>query len=305
MAETIRIGIVGCDTSHVTAFTKLLHDQSDPHHVAGATVVAAYPSFSDDMEKSKSRVEGFKKELQEKWQVKMCDSIGELVEQVDAILLESVDGRRHLPELRQIVPAGKPVFIDKPFAASLADAKEMVRLLTSSGVPAWSSSSLRYEPNLEAFLAAESHGKVVGADTYGPAALDPTNPGWYWYGIHAVEMLYRILGPGCAEVRCYSTDGCDVAIGQWADGRVGVVRGIRQGHSDFGATIYCENAIGTTTRNRDIALYAPLIQKIMEFFRTGVAPVPLEETLEIMAFIEAALESSKADGKPAKIDTSV
>jgi len=305
MGDRIRVGIIGCDTSHVTAFTKLMHDESDPDHVPGCQVVAAYPSYSPDIQSSATRVEGFTNELKEKFGVKICESIRQVLDEADAILLESVDGRRHLPELKQIIDAGKPIFIDKPFAASLADAKEMVRLLKEKNVPAWSSSSLRYERNLERALSDSDLGQVHGADTHGPATLEPTNPGLYWYGIHAVEMLYRILGPGCRTVWCISNDAYDIAVGHWSDGRVGMVRGIRAGKAEFGAVIYADSGTRLIQRDTSAALYAPLVRRIVEFFRTKQPPVPLEETLEIMAFIEAALASSRANGRAVEVDASI
>lgn len=301
MNSNIRIGIVGADTSHVTAFTKLLNDTSDPAHVPGGTVVACYPSLSPDWDKSFSRVEGFKKDLQEKYNVRLVESIKDLVKGVDAVMLESVDGRRHLAELKEVVKAKVPVYIDKPFAASLKDAKAMVKLLQNRNIPAWSSSSLRFEANLEKWLA-EPHGQIAGADTYGPAAIEAQQPGWYWYGIHAVEELYRIMGPGCKKVRCASSEKADVATGEWADGRVGVVRGNRHGQGEFGAVIYCDNAIVHIPRDKEIPLYAALIRNIMQFFQTKQAPVPLTETLEIMAFIEAANKSGATGGKAIELN---
>jgi hypothetical protein len=302
MNGDIRIGIIGADTSHVTAFTKLINDASDPAHVGGGKVVACVPTQSLDWDKSFSRVEGFKKELQEKHNVQLLESIPEMLKQVDAVLLESVDGRRHLAELKPVVQAKLPVYIDKPFAASLKDAKTMVKLLQKKNIPAWSTSALRFEVNLETWLAAP-HGKITGATTWGPAAIEAAQPGWFWYGIHAVEELYRILGPGCKRVRCAGSAQGDVATGEWSDGRIGVVRGTRAGQGEFGAVIHCEDAIACVPRDKEVPLYAALVRNIMKFFQTRQAPVPLTETLEIMAFIEAANKSAATNGRPVELNT--
>ena len=302
MNGEIRIGIIGADTSHVTAFTKLINDASDPAHVPGGKVVACVPTQSPDWDKSFSRVEGFKKDLQEKYNVQLVESIPAMLKQVDAVLLESVDGRRHLAELKEVVKAKCPVYIDKPFAASLKDAKAMVKLLQKKNIPAWSTSALRFEVNLEKWLA-EPHGKIMGATTWGPAAIEAQQPGWYWYGIHAVEELYRILGPGCTKVRCASSAQGDVATGEWSDGRIGVVRGTRAGQGEFGAVIHCDDQIALIPRNKEVPLYAALVRNIMQFFQTKQAPVPLSETLEIMAFIEAANKSAATNGRPVELNT--
>src|SRR5262252_3372989 len=90
--QEIKVGMIGLDTSHVTAFTKLLNDKSDPNHVPGARVVAAFKGGSPDVESSYTRIDRFTAELKDKWGVEIVDSIEELCKKVDAVLLESVDG---------------------------------------------------------------------------------------------------------------------------------------------------------------------------------------------------------------------
>ncbi len=301
MANTLRIGIIGCDTSHVTAFTKLLHDESDPHHVPGGRVVAAYPSFSEDVPSSKDRVGGFTDELKTKWGVKICNTIEQVVADVDAVLLESVDGRRHLAELQPVVEAGKPVFVDKPFATTLADARQMVRMLNEATIPCFSSSSLRFDLNLQAVLDDPARGEILGCDAFGPAPLDPSSPGLFWYGIHAVEMLYALMGAGCSSVQCTSSEGYDLVVGRWGD-RIGTVRGIRTGKSTYGATVFCADAVRQFTHSTEVPFYALLLRQVLALFRTGKPPVSLSETLEMVAFMEAALESSQDGGRAVALD---
>ncbi|MBN1491737.1 MAG: Gfo/Idh/MocA family oxidoreductase, partial [Phycisphaerae bacterium] len=182
MPEPIRAGIIGCDTSHCTTFAKLFHDEKGKDHVPGVRIVAAYPSFSKDIASSADRVEGFTKQLETDFGVKITKSIDELVGQCDAFLIESVDGRRHRPELEAVAKAGKPVFVDKPFAASLVDAKAMVELARQAKIPCFSASSLRFNDAFQDFVKDSKHGKVFGCDAHSPAHLEPTNPGFYWYG---------------------------------------------------------------------------------------------------------------------------
>jgi predicted dehydrogenase len=203
--QEIKIGMIGLDTSHVTAFAKLLNDKSDPNHVPGARVVAAFKGGSPDVESSRARVDRFTAELKDKWGVEIVGSIEELCKKVDAALLESVDGRPHLNQVRPVFAAKKRVFIDKPFAASYADAREIVRLSRESGTPFFSSSSLRFADDLQAMKRDEKLGALIGAFTYGPAPTEPHHPDLFWYGIHAVEMLYTLMGPGCESTRTAST----------------------------------------------------------------------------------------------------
>jgi hypothetical protein len=293
----IRVGIIGTDTSHVTAFTKLLNDKSDPDHVPGARVVAAFKGGSPDVEESRTRIDRFAAELKDKWGVEFVDSIEKLCERVDAVLLESVDGRRHLNEVRPVFKAKKRVFIDKPFTASYADAREIVRLARESGVPFFSSSSLRFLAEVRAIAQSDKHGGIAGAFTFGPENLEPHHPDLFWYGIHAVEMLYTLLGPGCEKVTRVKTNSGDTVVGTWKDGRIGTMRGLIQGKQDYGAVAFGMNAVlATPVPIRSD--YRNLVVEIVKFFRTGVPPIPPDETLEIMAFMEAAELSKARSGAP-------
>ena len=290
-AAQIRVGIVGLDTSHVVAFTKILNDPKNPDHVPGAKVVAAYPGGSQDIASSRDRLAGYTKQLREEFGVEIVDSIETLCQKVDAVLLESVDGRTHLEQVKPIFAARKRVFIDKPLASTLEDAREIARLGAESGTPWWSASSLRYS---NAVQAVKVEG-LTGAISWGPATYEPTHHlDLSWYGIHPVELLYAVMGPGCKRVRRDYTDGADVIVGEWADGRMGVVRTIREGKKDYGVTAFGERDIKVSTDAG--GAYAPLLQRIVQFFRDGKPPVPNGETLEIFAFMDAALRSKQQGG---------
>jgi len=295
--QELKIGMIGLDTSHVTAFTKLLNDKSDPNHVPGARVVAAFKGGSPDVESSRTRIDRFTAELKDKWGVEIVSSIEELCKKVDAVLLESVDGRPHLNQVRPVFAAKKRVFIDKPFTAGYADAREIVRLSRESGTPFFSSSSLRFANDLQAMRRDEKLGSMLGAFTYGPSPTEPHHPDLFWYGIHAVEMLYTLMGPGCESVTRVHADGADVVAGKWRDGRVGTMRGIRDGKQDYGAVAFGAKAILATPTSMK-SDYRNLLVEIVKFFQTGAPPVPPEETLEMMAFMEAADLSKARGGSP-------
>jgi hypothetical protein len=234
-----------------------------------------------------------------------------MLEQVDAVLLESVDGRRHLKELIPVAKAGKPCYVDKPFTASLKDAKEMVKVVKEHKLPCFSASSLRFYSAYANFLAEMKKEKeaakdkggaagVIGCDAYAPASLEPTNPGFFWYGIHGVEILYTLMGPGCKRVACSSTDDGDLAVGVWKDGRIGSMRGIRKGPHHYGAAVLTAKGVKSLPASGDF--YTGLCLAIAKFFRTREVPVPMDETLEICAFIDAALRSSEKGGCDVEID---
>lgn len=295
--KPLRAGIVGCDTSHVKAFTDLFNDPRAEGDIALVKVVAAFPGGSD-IPASRDRVAGYTRDLREMG-VKIVESIPLLLEEVDVVLLESVDGRPHLEQARLILEARKPVFIDKPFAGSLADAIAIADLAAKLGVPCFSSSSLRFSPGILGMRADERVGQVMGCDAWGPCSLEPTHPDLFWYGVHGVEILFTVMGTGCERVTRVQTDDAELVAGVWKGGRIGTFRGIRKGASGYGATVFGTKGIAPSGGYTG---YKPLVEEIARFFRTGKAPVSLEETVEIFAFMEAADESKRQGGAPVALD---
>lgn len=293
--DPIRVGIIGLDTSHVVAFTKAMNDPRATGVVARVRVVAAYPGGSPDLPASRDRLAGFTARLREAG-VEIVATIASLLERVDAVLLESVDGRPHLAQARPVLEAHKPLFVDKPLAGSLEDAVAIFDLAESLGTPCFSSSSTRFSP---AFVALRSKaGEVLGCDAYGPCPIEPHHPDLYWYGIHGVEILYTIMGPGCRTVRRERTRDFELVTGVWQDGRIGTYRGFRKGRRGYGARVFGTAAIAASG---DYAGYGPLVEAIARFFLTGEPPVPAAETLEIYAFMTAADESLRRRGEAVSV----
>jgi predicted dehydrogenase len=291
----LKAGIIGLDTSHVVAFTQTLNNPDAKGILARVRVVAAYPGGSSDIPDSKNRVEGFTNTLRDKFHIEIVDSIDALLKKVDVVFLESVDGRPHLEQVKPVFQAKKPVFIDKPVAGSLADAVEIYRLAKESGTPCFSSSSLRFSKGIRSVRGDPKFGDILGCDAYGPCHLEPHHPDLFWYGIHGVETLFTIMGPGCVSVTRVETKNAEFVTGTWKDGRVGTFRGVRAGKEDYGAMVFGSKAVGP---GGGFTGYEPLVVEICKFFDSGEPPVTAEETLEIYAFMEAADESKRQDGKP-------
>lgn len=287
-----RIGIIGLDTSHSVAFTKELNNPNCGDKYSSYKIVAAYPKGSEKIESSTKRVPGYIEEVK-KHGVKIVDSIKALLIEVDVVLLETNDGNPRLEQAMQVLKAGKPMFIDKPVAASLRDVIVIYEEAKKRKVPIFSSSSLRYMPS--AREAAEGKiGKILGADTYSPSTMEPSHPDLFWYGIHGVETLFTIMGKGCKSVTRTQAEHSELVVGVWKDGRIGTFRGVRNGKPGYGGTAYGE--VGNMTLG-PFGSYNPLLEQIIKFFETGRIPVDPEETLEIYAFMEAADESKRQDGK--------
>lgn len=293
-AADLRLGIIGTDTSHVIAFSKVLNDPAAPDHVPGARVIAAFKGGSPDLESSRSRVDGYAKELSEKYKVELVANISDLCGKVDGILLESVDGRKHLEQFRAAAKCGKPVFIDKPLASTYEDAVAIAKLARESNVKWFSSSSLRWADPLPTMKSTTARSVTV----WGPGPSDPTHKlDLSWYAIHPVEMLYTLMGPGCEEVTRIASAN-DVVVGKWKDGRVGTVQVLRP-YGGYGAIVYNEKTAVEAGKMK--VSYVPMLTEIVKFFQTGVSPVAEEETLELFAFMDAAQKSKEQGGKPVKL----
>jgi len=289
MNNPLQLAFIGLDTSHAIAFAKILHDTTNEWHVPGARIATAFPGGSPDFALSIDRVGGFTEKLRDDFGITIHETIEAACQNADAILILSADGRVHLDQFRAVVALGKPVFIDKPFAVTAADAREIAALAASHDTPLMSCSSLRCADGLRFALEDETLGAIVGADFCGPMNIEPTQPGFFWYGIHMAEMLFRTLGSGAADVHCHSNENHDFLSAEWTDGRIGTLRGNRVGNNHFGGMLHREKG----SQSVDIhahskPYYANLLEAMLEFFRTGISPIKIEETVEIIEFLEKA-----------------
>ncbi|NLE46089.1 MAG: Gfo/Idh/MocA family oxidoreductase [Chloroflexi bacterium] len=295
----MKVGMVGLDTSHCVAFAKLLSGSGSDYSIPGVDLVAAYPGGSELFSLSRDRVKGYTDELRTTYGVTICDSIEDVVTDVDAVLLESVDGRQHLEQFRKLA-VGKPVYIDKPITVTTAETRELMRLAESTGTPVMSCSSLRFAAGITD-LVHEGE-LVVSCEAFGPAAVLPDYPGLFWYGIHSAEMLFALMGTGCRSVQGLPYDTCDVLVSEWSDGRIGVMRGTRFGENAFGCVVHSTGGVRVGLAADTPPFYYLLLKEIVRFFETGISPVKLEETYEIIAFLQAADQSKSHGGAIAYLD---
>jgi predicted dehydrogenase len=298
-AEGKRIGIIGLDGSHAVAFTQSINDPSLVSEYNGYKVVAAYPKGSNDIQSSVSRVAGYTEDMK-KLGIEIVGSVEELCSKVDALFMVTNDGRRHLEQALIVFKAGKRMFIDKPFAASLKDGMDIFAASKFYKVPVYSCSNARFTP-VHQEVANGKIGKVIGADVYGPSPIEKTHPTLFWYGIHSVEALCTMMGTGCKSVVRVFNDDTDISVGIWPDNRLGVNRAMRVGQRGQGGTAYGDKGIASLTRvsgGEAKGQANPAYKKMIEFFATGIVPVTEEQTLEILAFMEAADESKLNGGKP-------
>lgn len=312
-ADPIRIGVIGTDNYQAVAFTELYHNPKATGDLAGLTVVAAFAGGSKDIADNEKDAAKWAEALA-KLGVEVVKTPDEVLKKCDAVMVMSADGRAHLPALKPILKAGKPVYVGRPLAASLADVVEIFRLAAESKTPIFSCSQHRFSPG---FIGMRNHpevGDVLGADVYGGCPREPHHPDLFWHGVHGVETLYTILGPGCVSVTRTSTDAADLVVGEWKDGRVGTFRGIRKGVVKYSGTVFGTKGVsitgvyghgvpvkGVAPTDDKYMGYEPTAAEIAKFFKTGKPPVSADETTELFAFMEAADESVRQKGAPVKL----
>lgn len=294
----IKVGIIGLD-AHAVGWTRMINGpKAPPPPLSNLRIVAAYAAYSPDVPFSADNVQQNTVKMRELG-AEICDSIEAMLARVDAVMLLSIDGRPHLQQARAVFATKKPLYIDKPVAASLVDVVRIFQEAAESGTPCFSNSSLRYAPDIARAKGDPKLGRVVGCDAYSSSKTTiPGHPDLYYYGIHGCEILFAVMGPGCKTVSRVKTDSTDLAAGVWADGRLGAFRGIREGRQGFGATIFGEKGITTIGQLNG---FDALLAEIAVFFQTGRPPMTVEHTLEIYAFMEAADESQRQGGRPIAI----
>lgn len=294
----IRLGLVDFDTSHVIAFTQRLnHIEVDAAEwVEGAQIVAGCPGESEMMPE---RIDGYAEQLKG-WGVELVAHPEDLIGKVDAVMVESQQGSVHLRRARPFLEAGVPTWVDKPFAGDVAQARAMLDLAAKHGGKLMSCSSLRFDPAVQEALALRAElGTILAADVWGNAPLHPGNPGLQHYGVHGVEMLYALVGPGCQFVHSVNTPQGEIVSGQWASGHVSAVRGLREGAYGFGFTAHYEKGHHAVSVE-GAAFYREMLKAWVGYLETGVAPFDMAEALEITAFMTAAEESAQTAG--ARVD---
>ena len=295
----IRIGLVDFDTSHVEAFTQRLNHVAiaESEWVDGAKVVAGCPGDSKIMPE---RIPGYVEKLKS-FGVELVEKPTELIGKIDAVMIESQQGSRHLERARPFIEAGLPIFIDKPFAGSLKEADAILALAEKYHTPLMTCSSLRYDPQIVAALAKQAElGKLLSVEVWGPCALHDGNPGLLHYGIHGVEMLYTLLGPGCVDVQSWRTEPSEVLMARWPNGHLSTLRGIRAGQYGFGFVAHYEKGNLPFTIAGS-AYYREMLKAIVGMFQTKKLPIPVPEMRELMAFIDAADRSAAQGAKLIKL----
>ncbi len=226
---------------------------------------------------------------------RVVDEPRDVIGEVDAVIIATDDGFDHVRRARPFVEAGLPVFVDKPLATSIDELRAFcswhrggARLLSSSG--------LRYAEELESFLATRSG---VGELRWICGLSCKT---WERYGIHLLEPMFRITGPGFESIRLESRPGMDIAHLVHRSGVELTLPVIHDGGATFGAMHVCGTAGQASFRFSDTYTnFRRQMLGFIEFARSGVEPYPFSETVEMMTVLIAGLQSRAQDSRRVEI----
>jgi len=311
----VRVGVLGLDNYQAVAYAQLLNDPKATGDLAGVKVVAAYPAeASADIPESVESLPKWKQQIGS-YGVELVGSVDELLRRCDAVMIMTLDGRKHLEQATPVLKAGKRLYIGRPLAAQLPDAVKIFALARETGTPCWSSSQHRFSPGFNGMRNHPEVGRVLGCDVYGGCKTEPHHAELFWHAVHEIDTLYTIMSPGCVSVTCTSTPYAELITGTWSDGRVGTFRGIKQGALKYSATVFGDKGVstagvyghglpvgGVVPTNDKYMGYEGIAIEMAKFFKGGAAPVPPAETLELFGFMEAAHESKRNHGAPVRIE---
>ena len=214
----------------------------------------------------------------------------EVIGHVDAVIVATDDGDDHVRRARPFIEAGLPVFVDKPMATNIADLNQFLRWHLD-GKTILSTSGMRYMPETRQITERrEQLGDLRWLTSF-------TSKTWERYGIHALEAIYPVLGPGFISAQTNHQAGSDIVHLTHRSGVPVTLAAIHDASGSFGAV----HAYGTKgdlplkLADTYTAFRAQLVAFI-ELLRTGTRPLPCSQTLELMTIIIAGIRSREQGG---------
>lgn len=281
-----RLGIVALESSHVDAYCRIFNLPEDEWHLEGARVVALCSQGN-----TQERID----ELCEKFGIDtVVESPEALVPLVDAAMMLGRDGAQHCRQALPFLRAGKPCFVDKPFAHSIEDAALMIETARANSAPITTSSSLRYAVEFEeATERIAALGDLKHCSLIGPGEL-------FFYGIHLADVLMRLMGPGVQAVSNMREESIDLITASYGDGRSACLQVLRNTAYCFAVTL-----IGTQgtldIHPHDPRNYVMQMKAFVRMLETGEEPVPEAEMLEAVKILVAADRSAQQGGRVVRL----
>jgi len=293
--KKIKTAIIGLDTSHSIQFTMRAQapECEKDQKVEGLEIISCMrfeTPFQDKkgLDERTAQLEG--------WGVKVYEDFDKAVEGAEALLLEVNDPSLHVEYFEKAAKLGLPMFLDKPLADTMENGLAIKELSEKYNVRMFSASSLRFIRNMKE--AVDSVKDIQCASVFGPLGIAAAGESVVWYGVHAFEMLQRMMGCGAAEVSVVKDDKGVVAVVKYSDGRRGVVE-LAEGAFVYGGSVRSNDDKQVFIADMTYA-YKGLLERIVSFFKGGPAPMEFKDTLEIMNLLDATVKSMKS-GKSEKL----
>lgn len=281
----IRVGLVGVNTSHADAFSRILNGTaSESPTVDGARVVSVWGG-----DEHRDRVT----ELVDAYRIEhRVEHPNEMPGTIDAVLIvdDTGGGESHAALARPFLEAGLPTFIDKPMSTSHDDAVALFDLAARTGAPLMSCSALRFAVELDAARAE--------LDRIGPlSSVISTGPGdWYYYGVHAVELLGAVIGTGATVLHRHAFDQRDIAVIEYGNGPTAVVQTLRDASYVFELVAYGQHGHVSIQVADSLGFYSNTMREVVKMAETGIAPLTADQTLEVLGILRAGVSSAETGG---------
>ena len=295
--KEIRVAIIGMDTSHAVQLPKLMQDPESEYHISGfrATRAMRFETPFQNKEGLDER-EAYLRSIG----VEVTEDFEYAIGDCDAIMLEINDPSLHLEYFEKVAALGKPIFLDKPFADTIANTRKIVEIGKKYNTRYFTASSLRYTVGLGNLVDLKIS-PINSAYVWGPLGKAAAGSSIVWYGVHTFEQVERIMGVGAETVTAVPSGKGIVCVIKYKDGRSAIAE-LNENKWVYGAVIRDEagnDALCSVPGKTPF--YYSLMEQIRLFFLGIEDGVSIEESFEVMALCEAA-DKSFASGKAEKVE---
>ena len=282
------IGIIGAENSHTVAIAKTINiDQL----VSGFSVTHVWGETPDDAKDAQDR--GLIPNIVEEPE--------DLIGQVDAAIVDHRHPKYHLPAVRPLLEAGIPLFVDKPFCYRLDEGKEFLARARELDVPVCSFSVL---PKQASFAQLQEDvrdlGRIISVVSTGPCDIDSEYGGVFFYGIHQVDMVVRLLDWDITHVQLNRGQQNHTATLYSASGAISTMNLVGEGRVDFHVSVIGEKGRADRVISYDENTYLTGVLDFCRMFSTGETDETDGSILTPVAVLEA-LEKSQESGEKCEV----
>jgi predicted dehydrogenase len=291
----ITIGMIGADSTHTEAYASLVNLPSAPLY--GRAKVTKL--WGEDA--AQAQAKATQCQIPQVVTTPVAAMMG-----VDLVMVCNRYGDDHPPYARLAIETGIPTFVDKPFANDFSAVRELVELAGRRNVPIMSCSAVRYAVEVVELQARlPTFGELNSAVTSGPAAGDFPNPRAkhpFFYGIHPVELLHTLLGPGAEAVTTQRTLRGDMGLVHYPDGRQGIINLMQKSPSLYHGAVYGANGWSAVEIRSWEHFYVETMARIISMAESRTPPYPIAWAVEVMAILSALVRSAEIGGETVRLN---